>query len=192
MDERTQKYADTLAELIRMDTTSYDEQPDKTVFYRFHDMLKEKFPHIFSAAEYEDFSGSFLLKWKGKGGKAPIMLMNHHDVVVAAGEWRFPPFSAEIADGRIWGRGVLDDKGGLWAMLQAADELAFDCFVPSRDIYFMSTCTEEQTGYGADTISSELKKRGLRFDMVLDEGGMIVSEPIAGAVGNYAMVGVGE
>lgn len=192
MDERTQKYADTLAELIRMDTTSYDEQPDKTVFYRFHDLLKEKFPHIFSAAEYEDFSGSFLLKWKGKGGKAPIMLMNHHDVVVAAGEWRFPPFSAEIADGRIWGRGVLDDKGGLWAMLQAADELAFEGFVPSRDIYFMSTCTEEQTGYGADTISSELKKRGLRFDMVLDEGGMIVSEPIAGAVGNYAMVGVGE
>jgi glycerol-3-phosphate dehydrogenase (NAD(P)+) len=59
LDERTQKYADTLAELIRMDTTSYDEQPDKTVFYRFHDMLKEKFPHIFSAAEYEDFSGSF-------------------------------------------------------------------------------------------------------------------------------------
>ena len=191
-DNRTPKYADTLAELIRMDTTSYDDQPDKTVFYQFHKLLKEKFPHIFNAVEYEDFSGSFLLKWKGKGDQAPIMLMNHHDVVAATGEWRFPPFSGEIADGKLWGRGTLDDKGGLWAMLQAADELAMEGFVPNRDIYFMSTCTEEQTGFGADTISAALKDRGIRFDMVLDEGGMIVSEPLAGALGTYAMVGVGE
>lgn len=192
MDNRTQKYADTFASLIRMDTTSYDGQTDKTVFYQFHKLLKENFPYIFTAAEYEDFSGSFLLKWKGQSDKAPIMLMNHHDVVVATGDWRYPPFSGEIAEGKIWGRGVLDDKGGLWAMLQAADELAKEGFVPKRDIYFMSTCTEEQSGIGADTISAELKKRGLRFEMVLDEGGMIVSEPLAGAVGTYAMVGVGE
>ena len=142
--------------------------------------------------EHEDFDGSFLLKWKGNGEKAPIMLMNHQDVVVATGEWRFPPFSAEIADGKIWGRGTIDDKGGLWAMLQAADELAGEGFVPERDIYFMSSCSEERTGIGADTISAALKERGLRFEMVLDEGGMIVSEPIAGAEGKYAMVGVGE
>ena len=192
MDNRTQKYAETLAELIRIDTTSYDEQPDKTVFYKFQELLKEKFPHIFSVVEHEDFDGSFLLKWKGNGEKSPIMLMNHQDVVVATGEWRFPPFSAEIADGKIWGRGTIDDKGGLWAMLQAADELAREGFVPERDIYFMSSCSEERTGIGADTISAALKERGLRFEMVLDEGGMIVSEPISGAEGKYAMVGVGE
>jgi carboxypeptidase PM20D1 len=192
LDNRTQKYADTLAELIRMDTTSYDEQTDKTAFYQFHKLLMGKFPHIFEAVEYEDFSGSFLLKWKGKGDQAPILLMNHHDVVAATGEWRFPAFSGEVADGKIWGRGTLDDKGGLWAMLQAADELAMEGFVPNRDIYFMSTCTEEQTGFGADIISAALKERGIHFDMVLDEGGMIVSEPLAGAIGTYAMVGVGE
>lgn len=194
MNSRTQKYAETFAELIRMDTTSYDVQPDKTAFYKFQELLREKFPHIFATVEYEDFDGSFLLKWKGKenGENAPILLMNHQDVVGATGEWRFPPFSAEIADGKIWGRGTLDDKGGLWAMLQAADELAMEGYVPERDIYFMSSCSEEQTGSGADMISDELKKRGIRFEMVLDEGGMIVSEPIAGAVGKYAMVGVGE
>lgn len=192
LDNRTQKYADTLSELIRMDTTSYDDQPDKTAFYQFHKLLKEKFPHIFEAVEYEDFSGSFLLKWKGEEDKAPILLMNHHDVVAATGEWRFPAFSGKIAEGKIWGRGTLDNKGGLWAMLQAADELAMEGFVPNRDIYFMSTCTEEQTGLGADIISATLKERGIRFDMVLDEGGMIVSEPLAGAAGTYAMVGVGE
>ena len=194
LDGRTQKYAETFAELIRMDTTSYDDQPDKTVFYQFQELLKEKFPNIFAAVECEDFDGSFLLKWKGEetAGKAPILLMNHQDVVVAAGQWRFPPFSAEIADGKIWGRGAIDDKSGLWAMLQAADELAKEGFVPKRDIYFMSSCSEERTGIGADMISAALKERGIRFEMVLDEGGMIVSEPIAGAEGKYAMVGVGE
>ena len=194
LDNRTQKYAETLAELIRIDTTSYDDQSDKTVFYQFQELLREKFPHIFAAVEYEDFDGSFLLKWKGTdaGKKAPILLMNHQDVVVATGEWRFPPFAAEIADGKLWGRGTLDDKSGVWAMLQAADELAMEGFVPKRDIYFMSSCSEERTGIGADMISSALKERGIRFEMVLDEGGMIVSEPIAGAEGKYAMVGVGE
>ena len=192
LDSRTQKYAQTFAELIRMDTTSYDDQPDKTVFYQFQELLKEKFPHIFTAVEYEDFDGSFLLKWKGKAGKAPILLMNHQDVVVATGQWRFPPYSGEIADGKIWGRGSIDDKSGLWAMLQAADELAMEGFVPDRDIYFMSSCSEERTGIGADMISNALKERGIRFEMVLDEGGMIVSKPIAGAEGKYAMVGVGE
>lgn len=194
MDDRTQKYANTLAELIRMETISFDVQPDKTPFYRFQEVLREKFPHIFAVVEYEDFDGSFLLKWKGNGNgeKDPILLMNHQDVVGASGEWRFPPFSAEIADDKIWGRGVLDDKGGVWAMLQAADELAMEGFVPQKDIYFMSSCSEERTGIGADMISAALKERGIRFDMVLDEGGMIVSEPIAGAKGKYAMVGVGE
>lgn len=194
MDSRTLKYAQTLAELIRMDTTSYEIQPDKTVFYQFQKLLKEKFPHIFAVVEQEDFEGSFLLKWKGKGNgeKAPILLMNHQDVVMATGDWRFPPFSAEIAEEKLWGRGTLDDKGGVWAMLQAADELAMEGFVPDRDIYFMSSCSEEQTGSGADMISAALLERGIRFDLVLDEGGMIISEPIAGAIGEYAMVGVGE
>ena len=194
LDARTQKYAETFAELIRMDTTSCDVQPDKRVFYQFQELLKKKFPHIFEVVEYEDFDGSFLLKWKGKepAGKAPILLMNHQDVVAATGQWRYPPFSAEIAGGKIWGRGTIDDKGGLWAMLQAADELAMEGFVPGRDLYFMSSCTEECTGIGADMISAALKERGIRFEMILDEGGMIVSEPIAGAQGKYAMVGVGE
>ena len=166
LDSRTQKYAETFAQLIRMDTTSYDDPPDKAVFYRFHTLLKETFPHIFAAVEFEDFDGSFLLKWKGKepAGNAPILLMNHQDVVAATGQWRFPPFSAEIADGKIWGRGSIDDKNGLWAMLQAADELAEEGFVPDRDIYFMSSCSEERTVIGADMISAALKERGVRFE----------------------------
>ena len=118
--------------------------------------------------------------------------MNHHDVVEAQGEWKHEPFSGDIAEGKVWGRGTLDTKGGLWGMLQASEELAKEGFVPNIDIYYESACTEEVGGEGADFISKELQRRGIKFSMVLDEGGMIMYEPIGGAKGTFAMVGMGE
>ena len=191
-DTRTEIYAATLARMIRAETVSREPQPDKEIFYRFHDLLRQLFPNLFACCTYEDFDGSFLLHWKGTRNGDPILLMNHHDVVEAPGSWKYPPFSGEIAEGKLWGRGTLDTKGGLWAMLQAADELAEEGFQPNRDVYFLSTCNEEQGGNGADHISNVLLERGIQFHMVLDEGGMILSEPISGAKGRFAMVGVGE
>lgn len=192
-DLRKNEYAARLSRLIQAETVSAHGDTDLSKFYKFHDLLKVEFPSIFAACELEDFSGSILLRWKGKDEKMlPILFMNHHDVVEASGEWTYPAFSGEIADGKVWGRGTLDTKGGLWGMLQAADELAREGFVPARDVYFMSTCCEETTGAGADTISKALLERGIKFAMVLDEGGMIVEEPIGGAKGKYAMIGVGE
>ena len=191
-DIRTEEYAKRLSRMIQCETVSSDGDGDKSKFYRFHELLRELFPHIFSVCVFEDFDGSFLLRWQGKSSESPILLMNHHDVVEASGEWSHPAFSGEIADGRLWGRGTLDTKGGLWAMLQAADELAAEGVVPKQDVYFMSTCNEETSGDGADTISKALEARGVRFALVLDEGGMIVREPIGGAMGDYAMIGVGE
>lgn len=192
MDRRTELYANRLSRLIQEKTISYNGQTDKSVFYQFHDLLRQMFPNVFHVCEFEDFNGSFLLHWKGESSISPIMLMHHHDVVEAPGEWKFPPFSGEIAEGKIWGRGTLDTKSGLWAMLQAAEELIGSGFTPKNDIYFVSACTEETDGSGADIISQELQCRGLHFSMVLDEGGMIVQEPITGASGSYAMIGLGE
>lgn len=192
LDERTKEYADKLSKLIQAETVSVENQTDKSKFYRFQDLLRELFPHIFSVAEFEDFDGSFLMRWKGQGEGEPIMLMNHQDVVEASGGWRFPLFSGTIAEGKVWGRGALDTKGGLCTMLQAADELAKEGYIPKRDVYFVSTCMEECDGSGAATISQALFDRGVRFDLVLDEGGMILDEPLSGVKGAYAMIGVGE
>ena len=192
MDARTQKYAEALGRMIRVETISAGED-DPAKFQRFQELLKELFPHVFSEAEVENFDGNLLLRWKGLDEEGePVLFMNHQDVVEATGEWEHDPFSGEIADGRIWGRGTLDDKGGLWAMLQAAEELMAEGFTPRRDIYFESSRTEEINGSGCPRIVKELKRRGLRFDYVLDEGGMIVEEPIGGAKGYFAMIGVGE
>lgn len=192
-DIRTEKYIGILSEMIKCDTISDYDFIDEEKFLKFHELLKKLFPNIISACEIENFNGSLLMKWKGKdSSKMPVLFMNHHDVVEAIGNWKHKPFGAEVSDGKLWGRGTLDTKGGLFGMLQAADELAADGFIPERDIYFESACTEETTGIGADTISKELEKRNIRFEFVLDEGGMIVEEPIAGAKGFYAMVGMGE
>lgn len=193
MSTRSEKYAKQLSVLISHETVSMRGEQDLSKFYAFHDVLREQFPALFAACGFKDFDGSILLHWKGKDSEAlPILLMNHHDVVEATGDWTYPPFSGTIADGKVWGRGTLDTKGGLWAMMCAANELCQQGFVPARDVYFMSTCCEETTSGGSDIISKALVERGIRFAMVLDEGGMILDEPIAGANGKFAMVGVGE
>lgn len=192
MDNRTNIYAKQLSCLIQMETISCDHQTDKTKFYQFHELLRDTFPNIFRVCQFEEFHGSLLMRWPGQSSDSPILLMNHHDVVEAPGSWKYPPFSGTIADRKIWGRGTLDTKGGLWAMLRAADELAETNYLPKHDIYFVSACNEETDGAGAEEISGVLKSRGIRFSMVLDEGGMIMHEPIGGANGTFAMVGVGE
>ena len=192
-DARTSAYAETLSELIRAETVSVSGVRDAEKFRAFHKLLFGKFPKLFELCETEDFDGSLLIRWRGRDESLePILLMSHHDVVEAPGQWRYEPFSGEIAEGRLWGRGTLDTKGSLWAMLQAAEELAEAGFIPSRDVYFESACNEETDGAGADAITKALSDRGVSFFMTLDEGGMIMHDPIGGADGTFAMVGVGE
>ncbi len=193
MQSRENEYASRLSRMIKAETISVSGQTELTKFYKFHDLLREEFPSLFSACKFEAFGGSFLLKWQGADDSLPpILFMNHQDVVEASGDWTYPPFSGEIADGRVWGRGALDTKCGLFGMLEASDELIREGVTPPRDIYFLSTCTEEIGGIDADRISKLLLERGLRFSMVLDEGGMIVDKPMKGVTGQYAMIGVGE
>ncbi len=191
MQDRQEEYIRELSEMIACETVSSASKRDG--FDELRALLRRLFPRLFSISSLEEFSGSLLLVWHGSDPEAePILLMNHHDVVEASGTWRHPPFSATVEGDKLYGRGTLDTKSGLFAMLRAAEELALSGFVPTRDVYFVSTCTEETTGEGADLISAELSRRRIRFAFVLDEGGMILSEPIGGAKGEFAVVGVGE
>ena len=197
-DPRTEKYVSSFSRIIQADTTTVPPTSrDLERFYDFYKLLKEVFPHIVPACEYEDFDGSILLKWAGKHSennkKKPAMFMYHHDVVPANAEkWSHPPFGGEVADGKLWGRGTLDTKCGLWGVLQAADELASKGFLPDRDIYFVSTRNEESSGLGARTIIKALHERGIELDMIYDEGGFILPDSIGCTNGIFAMVAVGE
>ncbi len=193
--KRVEKYAENFSKLIKADTTTVPpDSRDIERFYEFYRLLGDVFPNIIKKCEYEDFDGSFLLKWKGNNNvKKPAMFLYHHDVVPAdSSKWTHSPFGGEITDGKLWGRGTLDTKCGLWGVLQAADELAKDGFTPDRDIYFASTRNEESSGIGAHSISDTLNERGITLDMIFDEGGFILPDSIGCTNGVFAMVAVGE
>ena len=193
MDKKLEQYIDTLSCMVRMETVSVHGRPEHPKFVEFRKLLSELFPTLFAACECHYFKNGLALLWKGKDpDKRPVLFLNHSDVVEASGEWSHDPFSAEVADGKLWGRGTLDDKGGLWAMMQAAQELSEEGFVPNRDLWLVSTSTEETDGVGAKEIAAWFKAQGIHFEMSYDEGGMIIHEPIDGVDATFAMIGVGE
>ena len=79
------------------------------------------------------------------GGDGPsLLLLGHTDVVLAdAGEWSVPPFSGEVRDGEVWGRGALDMKGQVAASAVAIASLAREGFEPEGDLIFAATADEE-------------------------------------------------
>ena len=133
-----------------------------------------------------------MLKWKGRDSSSPVMLMAHQDVVEAGDGWSHAPFGGEVADGRVWGRGSLDTKCSLYAIFQAAEELISKNFVPARDVYITSSCDEEIGGTGAHTIADYLKERGIRFSLILDEGGCLKRNLIPDCNSLFAAIGCGE
>lgn len=178
--------------MIQYDTTSHANVHEEEKFLGFHKVLEELFPLVHEKLERTVIDGNLLYYWKGKSSEKPILLMSHQDVVPAEGEWLHEPFSGDIADGKVWGRGASDTKCSVMAFFEAVEELLREGYTPDCDVYLASSCTEEWAGDGAPKIVEELKRRGVELFIVCDEGGGIISEPIGGIKGNFAMVGVFE
>ncbi len=191
--DRAKAYGERLARMIRKETISSRFNPDRTKFYEFHEILEELFPNIHNTCEKHVFNGSLLFKWSGKGSHEPILFMSHHDVVEATGTWEHEAFSGDIDEnGHVWGRGTVDTKASLFCELTAVEELIAEGYVPECDVYIASSCTEEWSGEGAPSTVEYLKKQGVKLAYLMDEGGMIIEEPIGGVKGTYGMVGVLE
>ena len=191
--ERAKEYGKKLATLLQVETISKRGDLDRSKFLKFHEVLEEMFPVLHQTCEKHVFNGSLLFKWSGKGTHEPILFMSHHDIVEANGTWEHDPFSGHIdQEGRVWGRGAVDTKASLFCELMAVEELIKEGFIPECDVYIASSCTEEWGGDGAPSTVTYLKEQGVKLAYVLDEGGMILEEPIAGVKGLYGMVGVLE
>ncbi len=191
-DERSLGYAKKLSEMIQCDTTSHDSVYDYQRFAKFHVLLKKLFPLVHEHLEKTDLDGNLLFYWQGTHHDRPIVLMSHQDVVPAEGGWIHEPFSGDIADGKVWGRGASDTKCSVFGFFQAVEELLQEGVTPNQDIYLSSSCTEEWAGDGCPKIVAELERRSVRPYLVCDEGGGIITDPIGGIHGNFAMVGVFE
>lgn len=190
--KRTDEYVKKLSEMVQYETISKRGEVNTEKFLGFHKVLEKLFPTVHEKLEKTEIDGNLLFKWKGKSSDKPILIMSHQDVVEATGEWKYPPFSGEVAEGKVWGRGTSDTKCTVMAFLQAAEELLKEGYTPDCDVYIASSCTEEIGGDGAPKIVDYLDKQGVRLFLVCDEGGGIIQDPMAGIKGNFAMVGVFE
>ena len=190
--ERAEAYARKLSAMVRYETVSVPGEDQREKFLGFHKVLEELFPLVHRTMEKTEIDGNLLYKWKGEKSDRPLVLMSHQDVVPAGGEWLHEPFSGDIADGKVWGRGASDTKCSVMAFFQAAEELIADGYTPPQDVYLSSSCTEEWGGDGCPKLVQELERRGVTPWLVCDEGGGIITEPVGGIPGNFAMVGVFE
>jgi len=190
--DRAMAYAEKLSRMVRCETVSVPGEERREAFLAFHRELETLFPRVHASLEKIEIDGSLLFYWKGRSSARPLVLMSHQDVVPAEGEWIRPPFSGEIADGKVWGRGSSDTKCSVMAFFQAVEELLAEGFVPPNDVWLSSSCTEETGGDGCTKLVAELKRRGVKPWLVCDEGGGIIRDPMGGIHGNFAMIGVFE
>lgn len=196
-----QAAAQRLAGAVRIKTISHEDpraEPD-TELPALLAYLRSSYPLVFSKLEQQEFPGQgILLRWPGRDEKAlPVLLAAHLDVVpVEAGTestWQHAPFSGDIADGYIWGRGALDDKGVALPILEAAEAMLAAGQQPQHTLYLAFGGDEEIGGEnGAKKIAEHLRQQGVKLDYVLDEGLAVTDGFIAGLRTPAALIGIAQ
>jgi carboxypeptidase PM20D1 len=201
MSLNRQEIVRRLSEAIQYRTITGREpaDPNRGEFERFHGFLVKSFGRVHQRLAKETIGGqSLLYTWKGKDSRLkPILLMAHMDVVpvdpATEASWHHPPFSGQVADGYIWGRGTMDDKGSVMAIMEAAENLLASGFEPQRTIYLAFGHDEEVGGNsGAANIAAALRSRGVELEFVLDEGLNILNGIISGVSSPVALIGIAE
>lgn len=173
---------------------------DTQAFLDLHDYLRDSYPLVHEHLTRETVSElSLLFTWQGSDPALPAaVLMGHMDVVpVIPGteqEWEQPPFGGVIEGGYVWGRGAMDDKGGVFAVLEAVEALLAQGYQPARTIYLAFGHDEEIGGYnGAGKIAELLGSRGADdLAFVLDEGGAVLVGGLPGSDRSVAVIGTAE
>lgn len=193
-DAEAQDYAEKLAEMIKVPTISLRGNTDLSQFYKLHEVMKKNFPNVFAKMEVTEIEGNLLLRLPGKDSKRKgLLLMGHQDVVTAdEPTWERDPFSGDIENGIIHGRGAMDCKSTVFAEFQAIDELIAEGFEPPCDIYLSCSVNEEISGDGAPMIIDYLKSKGVQLAVAMDEGGAILRDVLPGMNGWCAAIGVLE
>ncbi|BFT30995.1 M20 family peptidase [Alteromonas sp. D210916BOD_24] len=186
---------------IRFPTISYEDPSlfDPTAFAGLHSFIQSSYPLVHQAMSKTVISDySLVYKLSGEDTSLqPVLFMGHMDVVpvdtATKGQWQHQPFSGDISDGAIWGRGTLDDKVTVFALLEAMEHLLSDGFTPQRTVYFAFGHDEEIGGeQGAAQVAKWFESQNIEFEFVLDEGGAITRGLMVGTDSTVAVVGIAE
>lgn len=190
-----------LAEAIRFRTISPAAPGirDEAAFRAFQAWARETYPQVFDGLELTMIADhTMLLKWQGSDPSLePVLLAAHYDVVpVVPGteeSWTHPPFAGTVSDDYIWGRGALDDKSAVIAMVEATDQLLAEGYAPARTVYFAFDHDEEIGGTeGAAGVVSHLKAQDITLSWSLDEGSFVLVGLYPGMSMPVASINVAE
>jgi carboxypeptidase PM20D1 len=201
LDLDPEAVARRLGGALQFPTISREDAQDRDdkAFRDLRGYLERTYPRVHAALTRELISDHTLLyTWSGRDPSLdPVVLMAHQDVVPVDPDteetWEQPPFSGNIVDGHIWGRGALDDKSSLIGLLEAAEHLLEKDFRPWRTLLFVFGHDEEVFGLdGATAVARLLAERDTHPAFVLDEGGAVVEGIVPGVPGPVAVVGVAE
>jgi carboxypeptidase PM20D1 len=194
-----------LSKAVQFPTISNQDRNDFDVkaFEGYHKFLVEAYPNVHKTLKREVLGDprpySLLYTWEGKNPDLPPALFYAHQDVVpvpddSLDQWDQKPFSGAVADGYIWGRGVLDDKNQIHGILEAAEMKIKEGWQPSRTLYFVFGQDEEVGGpEGAKHIADVLEQRGIkRFAFVLDESAPLIPGVFPGIPDNTALIGIAQ
>jgi carboxypeptidase PM20D1 len=193
--------AEHLSEVIRVRTIAAEELTgtQRDEYLSLHRTLLKQFPRVHTALEVRTSQDlSLLYIWPGRNLKLPgVLLSGHYDVPQVnpktVDQWKAQPFSGQVQDGFVWGRGTLQGKGQMVAILQAVEILLRKGCIPERTVYlaFGHDCLSGGR-MGACRTAVYLKKAGVKLEVVLDEGDWIANAHLPGMTGPAAMLGVTE
>lgn len=191
--------AQHLSQAVQIQTVSHQDKADDqpAEWDRLAGFLQGAYPAAHAAMKREVVATHTLIyTWPGSDPSlAPIVLMAHQDVVPVTpgteGDWRHPPFSGAIAEGAVWGRGSVDDKGCLITVFEALETLAKQGFKPRRTVIVVSGEDEEVRGQGARAAAAWLAAHNVKAEFVIDEGQAVIADnPVTG--GRLALIGLAE
>lgn len=202
-----------LSSAIQIRTISYDDRKrfDAPAFLRFHQHLRSAFPTVHQVAQ-KTVINQYSLIYHIAGSDPtlkPVLFLSHMDVVPiddnTRNQWLHAPFSGDISgdisddisDGSgsktVWGRGTIDDKGGLMALMEATEALLKQGAQPKRSLYLSFGHDEEVGGNnGAAQVAQYFIDHKIHFEFVLDEGGAVTEGLVNGFSQPVALVGIAE
>ncbi|MFE7801779.1 M20/M25/M40 family metallo-hydrolase [Nocardia sp. NPDC057440] len=189
--------AERLAQALRCVTVSAEEPAaDDQEFSRLGEHLERSFPLVHDELELERFGHSRLYRWAGTApDTVAAILLAHQDVVPVddPARWTHPPFAGVVDDEFIWGRGAIDDKSRLMAILEAVESALAAGVRPEHTVYLAFGHDEEVFGdQGAVRMAQRLRDAGVHADLLLDEGGVITDGVADGVDRPVASIMLGE
>ncbi len=190
--------AERLAAALRCATVSHEDpaDTDDAQFTLLAEHLERSFPLVHAELELELFGHSRLYTWRGADpSRTAAILLAHQDVVPADDQphWTHPPFAGVVDAEFIWGRGAIDDKSRVMAILEAVESSLAAGVRPAGTVYLAFGHDEEVFGDGgAVRMAQVLRERGVRAELLLDEGGVITEGVADGVDRPVASIMVGE